>query len=117
MDTDSILGSIKKQLGLNEHQDNFDQDIIMPINSAFTTLEQLGLGPKEGFSIKSKDEKWSDFIDNINEHEWVKTYIFLKVNLVFDPPLSSTTIEMMKEQIREYEWRINVKVDNKEAFE
>lgn len=115
MDANSILGSIKKQLGLNEHQDNFDQDIIMLINSAFTTLEQLGLGQEEGFSIKSEAEKWSDFIDNINEHEWVKVYVFLKVKLVFDPPLSSTVIEMMKEQIREYEWRINVKAENKEG--
>ena len=108
---DSILTSIKKLLGITEEYENFDQDIIMHINSAFMILNQLGVGPKTGFSINDKSSTWDEFIPESSNLEAVKTYVHLKVKLMFDPPLSSTVIEAIKSQINELEWRLNVSVD------
>lgn len=108
---DSILTSIKKLLGITEEYENFDQDIIMHINSAFMILNQLGVGPKSGFSISDKSSTWDEFIPENSNLEAVKTYVHLKVKLMFDPPLSSTVIEAIKTQINELEWRLNVSVD------
>ena len=108
---DSILTSIKKLLGITEEYENFDQDIIMHINSAFMILNQLGVGPKSGFSISDKSSTWDEFIPESSNLEAVKTYIHLKVKLMFDPPLSSTVIEAIKSQINELEWRLNVSAD------
>ena len=108
---DSILTSIKKLLGITEEYENFDQDIIMHINSAFMILNQLGVGPKSGFSINDKSSTWDEFIPESSNLEAVKTYVHLKVKLMFDPPLSSTVIEAIKSQIKELEWRLNVSVD------
>ena len=108
---DSILTSIKKLLGITEEYENFDQDIIMHINSAFMILNQLGVGPKRGFSISDKSSTWDEFIPERSNLEAVKTYVHLKVKLMFDPPLSSTVIEAIKSQINELEWRLNVSVD------
>ena len=108
---DSILTSIKKLLGITEEYENFDQDIIMHINSAFMILNQLGVGPKSGFSISDKSSTWDEFIPERSNLEAVKTYVHLKVKLMFDPPLSSTVIEAIKSQINELEWRLNVSVD------
>ena len=109
---DSILTSIKKLLGITEEYENFDQDIIMHINSAFMILNQLGVGPKSGFSINDKSSTWDEFIPESSNLEAVKTYVHLKVKLMFDPPLSSTVIEAIKSQINELEWRLNVSVDS-----
>lgn len=108
---DSILTSIKKLLGITEEYENFDQDIITHINSAFMILNQLGVGPKNGFSINDKSSTWDEFIPESSNLEAVKTYVHLKVKLMFDPPLSSTVIEAIKSQINELEWRLNVSVD------
>ena len=108
---DSILTSIKKLLGITEEYENFDQDIIMHINSAFMILNQLGVGPKSGFSINDKSSTWDEFIPESSNLEAVKTYVHLKVKVMFDPPLSSTVIEAIKSQINELEWRLNVSVD------
>lgn len=108
---DSILTSIKKLLGITEEYENFDQDIIMHINSAFMILNQLGVGPKNGFLINDKSSTWNEFIPERSNLEAVKTYVHLKVKLMFDPPLSSTVIEAIKSQINELEWRLNVSVD------
>ena len=108
---DSILTSIKKLLGITEEYENFDQDIIMHINSAFMILNQLGVGPKSGFSINDKSSTWDEFIPESSNLEAVKTYVHLKVKLMFDPPLNSTVIEAIKSQINELEWRLNVSVD------
>lgn len=108
---DSVLTSIKKLLGITEEYENFDQDIIMHINSAFMILNQLGVGPKSGFSISDKSSTWNEFIPESSNLEAVKTYVHLKVKLMFDPPLSSTVIEAIKSQINELEWRLNVSVD------
>jgi hypothetical protein len=101
---DSILLSIKKLLGLDEDYTVFDSDIIIHINSAFTILYQLGVGPSEGFRIIDDTAEWSDFFGL--DIELVKTYIYLKVRLIFDPPQSSFLIEAYNKQIAEFEWRL-----------
>lgn len=108
----SILTSIKKLLGITEDYEHFDQDIIMHINSVFFTLTQLGVGPEEGFSIEDKTSNWSDFASDISKVEAVKSYTYLKVRLLFDPPTSTALIESMNRMISEMEWRINVSVDH-----
>lgn len=109
---DSILTSIKKLLGIEEDYTHFDPDIIMCINTVFTVLTQIGIGPAEGFSIEDETAVWSDFIPNTHQMEAVKTYIHLRVKLLFDPPLSSSVTEAMKQQISEIEWRLYVMVEN-----
>ena len=112
---DSILTSIKKLLSITEEYDYFDPDIIMHINTALSTLTQLGVGPSEGFMIEDKTATWSDFISDTKEVISVKTYVYLKVKKVFDPPLSSIVMEAMNENIKELEWRLNVSVDPSNA--
>lgn len=111
---ESILTSIKKLLGITEEYSAFDVDIIIHINSAFSTLNQLGVGPKDGFKISDDLDSWSDFINDEDAIESIKTYIYLKVKLVFDPPSSSSHMQAIKESIKELEWRLNVECDNKE---
>ena len=89
----------------------FDDDIIMNINSVLLTLNQIGVGSKKPFVIKSSDETWEQFLPNIHELEPVKMYVFMKVKLAFDPPASSTALESYKSQIAELEWRLNSIVD------
>ena len=103
---DSILTSIKKLLGITEDYENFDADIIMHINSVFMTLRQIGVGPEEGFFIEDKSATWTDFMGDETKIESVKTYLYMKVRLLFDPPLSSTVIECMNRSISEFEWRL-----------
>lgn len=106
---ESILTSIKKMLGIAEEYTQFDADIIMHINSVFTTLTQLGVGPSEGFYIEDKTEIWEDFIPDYNKLQAIKTYIYLKVRLVFDPAsLGSATLAAYERQAQELEWRLNV---------
>lgn len=105
---ESILTSIKKMLGITEDYEHFDSDLIMHINSVFSILTQLGVGPSTGFSIKDKTDVWSDFIPDDPRLELVKSYIYMKVKLLFDPPLSSTVMESMNRMISEFEWRLNV---------
>lgn len=111
---ESILISIKKLLGITEEYDQFDPDIIMHINSVFMILTQLGVGPAEGFSIEDDTAVWTDFIQDVKKLESVKTYIYLKVKLAFDPPLSSAVIESMNRLINELEWRLNVAAESTE---
>lgn len=108
---ESILTSIKKMLGITEEYEHFDADLIMHINSVFMILTQLGVGPSTGFSIKGADETWDSFLPEGQQLELVKSYMFLKVKLIFDPPLGSAVIEVMNRQISEFEWRLNVAVD------
>lgn len=105
---DSILDSIKKLLGIASDYTNFDTDIIIYINSAFMVLNQLGVGPEEGFKITGKDETWDDYMSDEDNLEAVKSYIHLKVKIAFDPPLNSTVMEAHKQLISEYEWRLNI---------
>lgn len=108
---ESILTSIKKLLGIAEEYEHFDSDIIFHINSTFMILNQLGVGPSEGFSITGKYETWEEFTSDNIAIESVKTYIYLKVKLMFDPPSSSAVMESINRQISELEWRLNVSVD------
>lgn len=108
---DSILTSIKKLLGISEDYTQFDVDIIMHINSVFLNLTQLGVGPEEGFSIEDDTADWEDFIEDNTQLQAVKSYMYLKVKLLFDPPLSSAVIESTNRMIAELEWRLNVAVD------
>ena len=111
---ESILTSIKKMLGIAEEYTQFDADIIMHINSVFTTLTQLGVGPSEGFYIEDKNDIWEDFIPDYNKIQAIKTYIYLKVRLVFDPSsLGSATLAAYERQIQELEWRLNVIAEDK----
>ena len=108
---ESILVSIKKLLGIDSEYTHFDTDIIMHINSVFSVLTQLGVGPSEGFVIEDSNALWTDFLSSARDIEMVKSYIYLKVRLLFDPPASSSAMESMKQLTSELEWRINVAVD------
>lgn len=114
---ESILTSIKKLLGITEEYKQFDPDIIMFINSAFSVLTQLGVGSEDGYSIKSDEETWDDYLAynelEAGQLEMVKTYVYLKVRVSFDPPSSSFVLDVFNKQISELEWRINVVVDPK----
>ena len=109
----SILNTIKKALGLDPSYDVFDTDIVMHINSTFATLNQLGVGPEEGFSIEDDSATWQDFLGLVETNKLlsVKSYMYLKVRLLFDPPTTSFAIEAMKKNAEEYEWRLNVQTD------
>lgn len=108
---DSILTSIKKLLGISEDYEHFDQDIIMHINSVFLTLNQLGVVPEYGFSITGKEETWDQLTFGDVLLEAVKSYIYLKVRLLFDPPTNSNIVASMERQISELEWRLLTYVD------
>lgn len=108
---ESILTSIKKLLGIAEEYTQFDDDIIIHINSVFLNLTQLGVGPSEGFLIEDDTATWDDFIGDSNQLQAVKSYVYLKVKLLFDPPLSSSVAESMNRMISELEWRLNVAVE------
>ena len=113
MITDSILTSVKKLLGITEECTDFDADLIMHINSVLTILTQIGVGHSEGFSIKDKDDYWKDFISDTTKFESVKSYVYMKVRLMFDPPSSSAVMESMNRMISELEWRLNVAAESK----
>lgn len=105
---ESILISIKKLLGISADCKDFDADIIIHINSVFRHLHQLGVGPYESFRIEDDIATWDKFITDEDNLDDVKTYIYLKVKLIFDPPLSSTHLTAMTELIKECEWRLNI---------
>ncbi len=109
---DSILTSIKKLLGITEEYEYFDADLIMHINSVLAVLSQLGVGPSEGFAIQDEDAVWTSFLPDDARLQFVKSYVALKVKLLFDPPLSSAVIEAINRQISELEWRILVEAEH-----
>lgn len=102
---ESILTSVKKMLGIAEEYEHFDSDIVMHINSVFMILTQLGVGPSEGFSIEDETSVWMEFVSD-NSLEAVKSYMYLKVKLLFDPPSSSAVLESTNRMISEFEWRL-----------
>lgn len=108
---DSILESTKHMVGLDESYDAFDLDVTTHINSAFSTLYQVGVGPIEGYIIQDKNNKWTDFIGNRMDIENVKSYVYSFVRLRFDPPTSSFGLEALQKQLDEYIWRLNVAAD------
>lgn len=108
---DSILNSVKKILGITPEYEHFDADIIMHINSVFLILNQMGVGPESPFVIEDASATWDDFSSEINNIEMVKSYVGLKVRQIFDPPQGGAVSEALKNQIAEFEWRLNVAVD------
>lgn len=110
---DNILSSIKKLLGIPTEETAFDSDIIMHINSVFMILNQLGIGPTDGFTISDDYALWSDFIPDGQNIELVKSYMYMKVRLMFDPPSSSAVLSAMEKSISEFEWRLNVQAETK----
>ncbi len=110
---ESILTSIKKMLGVAEDYDYFDADIIMHINSVFMTLNQLGVGPENGFSIEDDTSIWTDFIPDVNQLQAVKSYMYLQVKILFDSAsLGAATLAAYERQIQQFEWRLNVAAES-----
>jgi hypothetical protein len=113
--SDSILNNIKKLVGLPEDYTPFDQDLILYINSALSTLAELGIGPPTGFAIQDEVAEWVDFLgDDPTLFGDVKTYVGLRVRILFDPPATSFHLAAMQQQIEEHVWRINVKREDVE---
>lgn len=99
-------------LGPDPSYEVFDTDIIIHINTALSTLAQLGVGPARGFKITGQSETWTDFIgENVNDLESIKTYVYCKVKMIFDPPANSFVMKSLEETCKEIEWRLNVAVD------
>lgn len=113
-DMESILTSIKKTIGgLYEQDETFDADIIMFINSELSVLNQLGIGPENGFSIVDKSSKWSELLDDVRLNA-VKELITIKVRLVFDTSLPSGYKDVLQSRAAELEWRMNVMAEQLE---
>lgn len=108
---ESILKSVKKVLGLPEEDGPFDQDVILFINGVFSTLADLGVGPDAGFSIADSSPTWDTFLGADPRLNSVKTYMYLRVRMLFDPPGTSFLMNAMQEQIKEHEWRLNVQME------
>jgi len=106
----SILMTIKHMLGYNDQPTGFDFDIIVFINGRLMVLEQIGLG-RDGFKITGETETWDDFLVDSNRFEAVKTYLYLRTKLVFDPPTNSSLLKAMQDEANELEWRLNVKAE------
>ena len=102
----SILDSIKQMLGIGADDTNFDKELVMHINGALMVLNQLGVGPREGFSILDKTKNWEDFLEERKDLDLVQTDAYLRVRLVFDPPQNSFLAQAIERQIAEYDWRI-----------
>ena len=117
---ESILTSIKLLLGVTEEYEHYDPQIIMHINSVFNTqLKQLGVGPAEGFRIEDKTSTWNDYFTETEDltYEGVKTYVYAKVKLIFDPPASSTHVQALKDIAAEFEWRLNYGAETSQPSE
>lgn len=108
MDTNSILNSVKKSLGLDPEYDPFDPDLIMLINTNFASFWQMGIGPKEGFVITGPDETWDDYGETSQMREALKTLTYLRVKRIFDPPASSVLSEAINNSIEELEFRLYI---------
>lgn len=111
VDNGSILMSIKKLLNVDPEDQAFDTDIGMLINGEFMSLHQLGIGPAEGFSITDADTVWTDFSNDKTLIETVKTYVYMRVRLIFDPPASSVVADQINSKIHELEFRLNVQAE------
>lgn len=114
---DSILLSVKKALGIDGEQTEFDPELIMHINTILSTLTQIGVGSPDGFSISGNDELWSDFVPDEPKWSQIRTYVYTKVRLIFDPPQSSAAVEAMNKVANELEWRLYVIADHDKTEE
>ena len=102
----SILTYIKKMHGISEIDTSFDTDMIVHINKVFMILNQLGVGPSDGFYIEDSSLTWSDYVDNKYITSAIQSFIYAKVRLIFDPPTSPAVIEALTSSAKEDEWRI-----------
>ena len=109
--TDSIFSSVKKVVGLLGDDGSFDEDILLHINSVVSTLRQLGLSIPADFYVRDDVQTWQDLLGEFRDLDLVKSYMTMKVRLMFDPPSSSFGLKSMEEMAKEYEWRINVLTD------
>ena len=112
MPTDSILTSIKKILGIQDYYTNFDSDLILCINSALAILTQLGVGPDEGFAITDATATWQDFAGSDLRLEMIRSFVHLRVRLLFDPPQNASLADAIEKMAKEFEWRILVAAEN-----
>ena len=108
---DSILMTIRKLVCGDPYADHFDTDLLVHINACFSILNQLGVGPENGFVVTDETQSWSSYIADNYRLNMVKTYVTLKVKKIFDPPLTSSVLEAMDKEISQLEWRLNVAVD------
>lgn len=108
---DSILTTVKKNLGIQDGYTHFDSDLIVYINSAFSTLHQLGIGPDEDYSIVNGSEVWTDFMPDETYMGMIQSYVSLYAKMIFDPPQSSAVMEFYKARLNEFEFRLNVEFD------
>ena len=109
---DNILASIKERIGIAEDDNSFDTDIIDLINSAFADLNDIGVGPSEGFSISDNHDLWDDFSKDVRVLSSAKDFVYLTVKLTFDPPTQSALLTSMENRLKKLEWRLNVKCDS-----
>ena len=112
---DSVLLTIKKLLGIDSDYTHFDKDIIIHINSVLMTLNQIGIGPEEPVTISSEMDTWSNILGDTKNLEAIKTYVYIKVRILFDPPSSSFVLEALKRQADEIEWRLNMQTEIKKG--
>lgn len=103
----SILDSIKKLLMIHDKDPHFDEDLIIHINAAFDSLHQVGVGPSEGFHINGNEEEWSDYLPDPNKQNMAKSYVYLKVKSMFDPP-NASLLDAIEKQLSEFAWRLMV---------
>lgn len=105
---ESILKTIKQLIGCPDDFEQFDLDLTIHINSAFATLTQLGVGPKEGYRITGPDNVWSEFEEDVQKSSLIKDYVYIKTRLLFDPPTSGSLMDSLKEQLKEMKWRLHI---------
>lgn len=108
---DSILLTIKEMLGLSTDYPAFNTDVIRNVNGSLFTLMQLGVGPNTGFRITGTGETWEDFIGDRKDLDGVINYVYIKARIVFDPPTSAAVLQALKEEAKEYEYRLNTQVE------
>lgn len=108
---DSILVSIKKMLGIQSDYTHFDTDIVLCINTAFSILTQLGVGPETGYAIQDAGATWADFLGDDSRLEMAKSFVHMRVKLMFDPPQNASLAEVYERTAKELEWRIQVAAD------
>ena len=109
---ESILTSIKERIGIADGDASFDTDVIDLINSAFADLNDIGVGPSDGFAIADASYQWEDFVEDVRVLSSVKDFVYLTVKLTFDPPTQSALLASMERRLDKLEWRLNVKCDN-----
>ena len=113
----SILDSVKKKIGLDpEEITEFDPDLIDAINTFLSVLTELGIGPDEGFKIHDNSTTWEDFVGDCPKLDMVRSYVFIRTRLIFDPPQNSYLITHLKDEAKELEWRLNVAVESPESY-